>query len=337
VSAAEARGHGGRTPDPNPENAGELRGRHQHRAFTFLVNPNSGGGAAPKVVVPLARRLREAGAEVEVSYTSSPAVVPDLVKVAVAAGRVVVSVGGDGMLSSVAGAVVDAGGELAVIPAGRGNDFARMLEVPTSEAAQVELLLDGTPTPVDLLSVSLPGSTATLVAGSVYAGVDARIAQIVDRSHWLPKTLQYPVASIRGLATYRPLDVTIVVEGADGTVQSQHRAANVVIANSRYYGKGMAIAPDASIDDGELDVVVIEAAGRAGLIRSLPKVYDGAHVALDEVTVLRGTRVEVSGSYAGTGAAVPVGADGEALGDLPAAGDEPMVVEIRPGAVRILR
>ena len=307
-----------------------------HRSFTFLVNPNSGGGAAPRVVVPLARRLREAGAEVEVSYTSSPAVVPDLVKTAVADGRVVVSVGGDGMLSSVAGAVVDAGGVLAVIPAGRGNDFARMLEVPSDEAAQAGLLLGGAPTPVDLLAVTLPGQPASLVAGSVYAGVDARVAEIVDRSHWLPKTLQYPVASVRGLATYRPLDLVLEVDGR----RSEHRAANVVIANSRYYGKGMAIAPDAAIDDGALDLVVIEAAGRLDLIRSLPKVYDGAHVSLHEVKVFRGTRVTVAGSYAGTGrglSGVPLGADGEALGDLPAAGADPLVVEVRPGAVRILR
>jgi diacylglycerol kinase (ATP) len=305
----------------------------QHRAFTFLVNPNSGGGAAPKVVVPLARRLREAGADVEVSYTSSASVVPDLVKVAAAAGRVVVSVGGDGMLSSVAGAVVDAGGELAVIPAGRGNDFARMLEVPTDEQGQVALLLDGTATPVDLLSVTMPGRPTALVAGSVYAGVDARAAEIVDRSHWLPNKLQYPVASIRALGTYRPAALTVEVDG----VRSDYRAANVVIANSRFYGKGMDIAPDAAIDDGELDVVVIEAAGRLDLIRSLPKVYDGAHVALAEVKVLRGTRVTVSGRYDGTDAPVPVGADGESLGELPPAGGEPLTVDIRPGAVKILR
>ncbi len=303
------------------------------RSFTFLVNPNSGGGAAPQVVVPLARRLREAGAEVEVSYTSSPAVVPDLVKIAVAAGRVVVSVGGDGMLSSVAGAVVDAGGELAVIPAGRGNDFARMLEVPADEDGQVALLLSGTPTPVDLLSVAMPGRPTALVAGSVYAGVDARAGEIVDRSHWLPSRLQYPVAAVRALASYRPIALTLEVDG----VRSEHRAANVVIANSRYYGKGMAIAPDASIDDGELDVIVIEATGRLDLIRALPKVYDGVHVELDEVKVLRGSRVTVSGRYDGTGAPVPTGADGEGLGELPAAGATPLTVEIRPGAVKILR
>jgi diacylglycerol kinase (ATP) len=301
------------------------------RSFTFLVNPHAGGGAAPKVVIPLARRLREAGAKVEVSYTSSPTVVPDLVKAAVADGRVVVSVGGDGMLSSVCGAVVDAGGELAVIPAGRGNDFARMLEVPADEDAQVALLLGGTPRPVDLLSVSMPDRTPSLVAGSVYAGVDARAGEIVNRSHWLPNRLQYPVASARALATYRPIALTLDLDGK----RSEHRAANVVIANSRFYGKGMAIAPAASIYDGQLDVIVIEAAGRLDLIRALPKVYDGAHVELDEVKVLRGSRVTVSGRYAGTGAPVPVGADGEALDNLPGGGDA-LTVEVRPGAIKIL-
>jgi len=79
------------------------------RSFSFLVNPTSGGGTAPGVVVPVARRLREGGAGVEVTYTSAAADVPPLVKEAVAAGAVVVAVGGDGMLSSVAGAVADAG------------------------------------------------------------------------------------------------------------------------------------------------------------------------------------------------------------------------------------
>jgi len=172
-----------------------------------------------------------------------------------------------------------------------------------------------------------------LVAGSVYAGVDARAGEIVNHAHWLPSRLQYPFASVRALATYRPVALTIEVDGR----RSEHRAANVVVANSRYYGKGMAIAPDATIDDGELDVIVIEASGRLELIRSLPKVYDGAHVALPEVKVLRGTRVTLSGRYDRTGAPVPVGADGEPLGDLPGAGEEPLTVDIRPGAIRILR
>ena len=76
----------------------------------------------------------------------------------------------------------------------------------------------------------------------------------------------------------------------------------------------MQIAPAARVDDGVLDVVVIEAASRLELMRSLPKVYDGAHVELDEVTVLPGRRVEVRGRARSP---IPVGGDGEPLGDLP--------------------
>lgn len=301
------------------------------RRFAFLVNPSSGGGAAPKVVVPLARVLREAGASVDVTYTTSAAETPDLVAGAVADGAVVVSVGGDGMLSSVAGAVAERGGVLAVVPAGRGNDFARMLAVPHDTAGQARLLLDGETRSIDLLRATRADGTTHVVAGSVYAGVDAKAGEIVDRSHWLPSQLQYPLAAVRALATYRPLRCVLEVDG----VRSEHHAATVVVANSRYYGKGMAIAPDASLDDGLLDVIVIEAAGRLDLIRALPKVYDGGHVALDEVIVQTGRRVTLSGSHRG-GRPVPVGADGESLGPLPAEASAPLTVELVPGAVRVL-
>ena len=224
------------------------------RSFTFLVNPASGGGAAPGAVVPVARLLREAGATVDVTYSPGLDAMHDLVAAAVDRGDVVVSVGGDGMLSSHAGLVSARGGTLGILPAGRGNDFARMLGLPDSAEGQARLLLQGPARPVDLLAVSGLGRERRLVAGSVYAGVDARAAQIVDRATWLP--------------------------------------------------------------------------------RSLPKVYDGGHVALPEVTLLAGKRVEVRG----TGRApIPVGADGEPLGQLPVFdASEPAVVEVVPGAISVL-
>jgi diacylglycerol kinase (ATP) len=156
-------------------------------SFCFLVNPASGGGAAPEAVVPVARLLRDAGAAVEVTYSPGPQAMQGLVTAAVGRGDVVVSVGGDGMLSSLAGLVSAAGGTLALLPAGRGNDFARMLDLPDSAAEQAAMLLDGTLRQVDLLA-----SDGRLVAGSVYAGVDARAAAIVDRVRWLPGPVQYP-------------------------------------------------------------------------------------------------------------------------------------------------
>jgi diacylglycerol kinase (ATP) len=296
------------------------------RSFSLLVNPASGGGAASRAVVPVARALRDAGASVEVTWSSSASSVSRLVDDACARGDVVVSVGGDGMLSSLAGEVAACGGVLGMVPAGRGNDFARMLGVPAETDAAARVLLEAEPRPVDLLSWRC-GSGERVVAGSVYAGVDARASEIVDRVRWLPGPVQYPWAAVRALATYRVGRYRVSVDG----VTAEYDAATVVLANSGYYGKGMHVAPAARVDDGLLDVIVIGAASRWSLIRAMPQVYDGRHVDADEVTVLTGRRVELSGR---TG--IPVGGDGEPVGVLPDLDAAPAVVEVRPGALSVL-
>ena len=297
------------------------------RSFSFLINPLSGGGAAPAAVVPVARILRDAGAAVEVTYSPGPRATLGIVEGAVGRGDVVVSVGGDGMLSSIAGQVSSLGGTLGLVPAGRGNDFARMLGLSAEPADVARVLLSGTPTPTDLLSLRLGEAQPRIVAGSVYAGVDAVAGEVVDKVRWMPRRLQYPYAAVHSVATYKPISARVVI---DGTAHD-FRAATVVVANSGYYGSGMKIAPSASVDDGLLDVVVIEAASRRGLIRALPKVYDGTHVDLPEVHVLRGRSVELSGTPG-----VPMGGDGEPLGHLPGDPASAAVVDLMPGALNLL-
>ncbi len=297
------------------------------RSFAFLVNPMSGGGSGPAAVVPVARLLRDAGATVEVTYSPGIRATADLVETAVARGDVVVSVGGDGMLSSLAGEVSSRGGTLGLVPAGRGNDFVRMLGLTHPPEDVADVLLHGVPTPTDLISVHVGDAPARVVAGSVYAGVDAVAGAVVDRVRWLPGVLQYPWAAVWSLATYQPIAARVVVDG----VTHMFRAATVVVANSAYYGSGMKIAPTADLHDGLLDVVVIEAASRRGLLKALPKVYDGAHVDLPEVHVLRGRSVTVSGSPG-----VPIGGDGEPLGHLPALADPPARIDVLPGALNVL-
>ena len=297
------------------------------RSFTFLVNPLSGGGAAPEAVVPVARLLRDAGATVEVTYSPGIKAAQDLVSAGIDRGDVIVAVGGDGMLSSMAGQVSRLGGILGMVPAGRGNDFARMLEMSAEPSDVATMLLDGAETSVYLLSATLPGAEPRLVAGSVYSGVDARAAAIADQVRWMPDRLQYPYAALRAFATYVPSTFEIVVDGQ----RHSFVAATVVVANSGYYGKGMHVAPNASVTDGLADVVVIEAASRRAMMKALPKVYDGQHIELEQVTVLRGTRIELSATPS-----VPMGGDGEPLGTLPTSSATPAVIEVLPAALRVL-
>ena len=160
-----------------------------------------------------------------------------------------------------------------------------------------------------------------VVLGSVYAGVDSLASEIVDRAHRLPGMLQYPYAAVRSLLQFSPTRFTIEVDGE--TVRED--AYTVVVANSAYYGAGMKIAPGASVTDGLLDVVVVRAASKLRLIRSMPKLYDGSHVDLDDVLVLQGREVRVS-------SAAPVTAygDGERLAPLP------VHAMVRPRSLRVL-
>jgi diacylglycerol kinase (ATP) len=286
------------------------------RAFHFLVNPASGGGAAPAAVVPVARLLREAGATVEVTYSPGAHRCRAIVAEAVQRGQVVAAVGGDGMVASLAGSVVAAGGVLGIVPSGRGNDFARQLGLRNDAASVAATLLRADPRSVDVIDAG-----GRVVVGSVYAGVDSLASQLVDRAHRLPRRLQYPYASVRSLLSFRPTTYQIVVDGAEHRVHG----FTVVVANSGYYGSGMHIAPAASLTDGLLDVIVIRSTSRCQLLRAMPKLYDGSHVELDKVLVLRGQEISVS-------AEDPVTAygDGEHLAPLP------LTVHVLPGSLRVL-
>ena len=290
------------------------------RSFRILVNPLSGGGSAPDKVRRVAELLVRAGRRVTVEQSRDAEHSQAVASEAVARGEVVVAAGGDGMLASVAGTVVAAGGTLGIVPSGRGNDFARMLRLEGDPEGVAHCLLEGDPTPVDVIEVGDRTGATDVVLGSLYAGVDSLASEIVDRSRRMPSALQYPSAAIRALAAYKPGEFRVTVDGRTHVQE----AFNVVVANSGYYGSGMHIAPMADVHDGVLDVVVLPAGSRLSMIRRLPKVYDGSHLEMDGVTVLHGSVVEVAAEgVVGYG-------DGERIGPLP------LTATVRPGALSVL-
>lgn len=133
--------------------------------------------------------------------------------------------------------------------------------------------------------------------------------------------MQYPYAAVRSVLSFTPTRFTVEI---DGEVLDEE-AYTVVVANSGYYGAGLHVAPAASVTDGVLDVIVVRAASKLKLIRSLPRLYDGSHVDLDDVLVLRGTEVRVRAE-----ASVTAYGDGERLAPLP------LTASVRPGALHVL-
>ena len=294
--------------------------------FLFVVNPISGGGEAPGAAAAVATLLRGQRHGVRIETTHSADEVAPMVAEATAAGGVVVSVGGDGMLASLAGVVSSNGGVLGIVPAGRGNDFARMLGL-SAEPGTVAATLVGPTRQVDLLRVTLPTGEIRIVAGSAYFGLDAIAGEYVEKLRRWPKGMQYQMGALLAIARYRPSRFTLRIDGEPLEVAG----SSVVIANSAYYGKGMKVAPAASVDDGLLDVIGFDAPNRRALLQAFRKVYDGGHVDLPGVHALRGTRVELNAEPD-----VPFAGDGEPLGRVPLPGRPPVVIEILPASLSIL-
>ncbi|GAA2103814.1 diacylglycerol/lipid kinase family protein [Actinomadura alba] len=290
------------------------------RSFTAVVNPAAGGsgtasGAA--AVIPLARLLRESGAQVVVEHSAGLEHARALARAAAERGDVVLGVGGDGMIGSVGGALARTGAVFGIVPAGRGNDFARQLGVPADPAELADLLLHAEPRPVDVIMAN-----GTAVLGSVYAGVDAVAGRNANESRLLRGSAAYYVGALRAVAGWRPAAYRVTVDGAP----HERRGYTVVTANSGFYGFGRHIAPDARVDDGLLDVVIIRHAPKPLFFAVMRELADGSHVGRPQVEVLRGREVRVEADRD-----LPYGADGETAGALP------VTATVVPGALNVLR
>ncbi len=296
--------------------------------FALIVNPVAGHGRARSVVAPALAALQASGADCTVRESVSLEDAQQLAAAAVAAGNAVVAVGGDGMTGSLAGIVAREGGTYGLVPAGRGNDFARALGIPSDPAAAARLLAAGATRRVDLIGVSADGQREVTVAGSVYAGVPSQAGEIANATRWLSGPAVYPVAALRAVAGWKPARFGI------GGTAGQHDFAGyaIVVANSPYFGAGMLVAPPARVDDGLLDVVLMRHGPKLAFVRALARIRDGSHAGLPEVSLHTGTEVTVT-----LDRPMPVAADGETLpfaGPLPAG--QVLRIRVLPAALTVI-
>jgi diacylglycerol kinase family enzyme len=285
-------------------------------SFTAIVNPTAAGGEAGARLLPVARALRAAGATLSVEYSRSSAHANTLAAAAAHRGDAVLAVGGDGTVGAIAGAVCAADGTLGLIPAGRGNDFARQLALPTEPEELAEVLL-APPRPIDLIEVG-----DRVVLGSVYAGLDSAANEIANRTRAIPPAWVYKYAGLRAIARWRPTTYQVDIDGTP----YESRGYGVVIANSGYYGHGLHIAPDAREDDGLLEIVLLGEVSRMLFLQILRELPTGAHTARPEVRILRGREVRVSADRP-----VPPYGDGDPIGDA-----LPITARVRAAGLRFL-
>jgi diacylglycerol kinase (ATP) len=298
-----------------------------HR-FSLIVNPAAGRGRAVRAMPMVTAALDAAGARYEVQVSASLRHAAELAESAAAADRIIVAVGGDGMAGALAGTAARLHTSYGIIPAGRGNDLARMLGIPFDPAAAAACLADGETRQIDLIGVAAPDEPEVVVAGSVYAGVPSVAGEIANGARWLKGPLVYPVAALRAVAGWRPAQFQVCGDGG------QHDFAGyaVVVANSAYFGAGMMVAPPARIDDGVLDLVLMRNGPKLAFVRALAKIKDGSHTSLAEVSLERDSAVSLT-----VDRAMPVAADGETLpfaAPLPAG--TPLRIRALPAALTVI-
>jgi diacylglycerol kinase (ATP) len=298
------------------------------RRFSLIVNPAAGRGRAVRAVPQATAALAAAGASYEVRVSESLRHAADLVAEAAATGTVIVAVGGDGMAGALAGAAAQLGGTYGIIPAGRGNDLARVLGIPFDPAAAATALVVGETRPIDLIGVTVPGQPEVAVAGSVYVGVPSVAGEIANAARWLKGPVVYPVAALRAVARWHPVRFELAGE------RCRHDFAGyaVVIANSAYFGAGMKVAPSACVDDGLLDLVLMRHGPKLAFVQALSKIKNGSHTALPQVSLDQDTDVTLT-----LDRPVPLAADGETLpgaGPLPAG--TPVRIRVLPAALTVI-
>ncbi|WP_433623283.1 YegS/Rv2252/BmrU family lipid kinase [Nocardia sp. CA-120079] len=308
------------------------------RAVTVVTNPQSGVGRGQEVAAAALARFAAQG--VEVTEVRAPSAAESVRQVrdsitGSAQPDAVVCIGGDGLMNVVLEAVAQTGVPLGLVPAGTGNDLAREIGVPTNDpVAAADLILGGRTRTIDLgrIESPAPGFTPKWFATVTGTGFDARVTLRANDMRWPKGPLRYTFAALaeisgRFTVPYR-IELSGVVPGAldnpDADTVIETDAVMVAIGNTRTYGGGMRVCPDAVMDDGLLDLTVVGAVSRLDMLRLLPALSAGKRIDHPESKQYRVAQVTL------TAPGAPATADGEPAGTLP--------VSLRavPGALTVL-
>lgn len=281
------------------------------KRIVVAINPNASFGRGREVGPAVVTTLRGLGHEVTSLIEPDFAQLLDATRAAVAEKPdALVVVGGDGMINLGVQALEGSRVPLGIVPSGTGNDMARGLGIP----------VDDTESAIEALAAALQRPARTIDAGTIgfaggrsrfacilSAGFDALVNERANRMTRPRGRSRYTIALLVELARLRPLEYTLTLDG----VVHRERALLVAVANNLSFGGGMKVAPDARLDDGLFDVVLVRPLGRLAFLRIYPRVFAGTHVTDPRVVVHRAASVRVEAE------GVVAYADGERIAPLP--------------------
>jgi diacylglycerol kinase (ATP) len=291
------------------------------------VNPASGAGSTGRRWPELARRAAAAGLAGESVLSAAPGQITALAERAATDGaRLVVAVGGDGTAHEAVNGLLRAGTptELALLPRGTGDDFARALGVPNAFERAIAVARDGRVRTIDAGRVTYQSdgreaeSFFCSMAGVGMSGAVAR--RLMTTTKALGGKMAGVIATFAIFSRWTNVELHVKVDGDSrgGLMQ------DVLVANTEYHNGGMNLLPGASPDDGLFDVLVVGDVTKRDLLVAFPKLYRGTFLPHPKAELLRGRSVTVESETP-----LPIELDGEQPGTTP------VLFEVVPGSLRV--
>ena len=305
-----------------------------------VVNPESAGGATGRAWPAIASDLRSHFGAFTIAFTEKSAQGVALASEAARRGvRLIIACGGDGTISEVANGILESGkeAELGILPSGTGGDFRRTIEIPTRTRDAAQILRRGQTRLIDVGRVTYENTSGSedsrYFIGVASFGMSAAVIERVKEkgpgvpakaTKWLSGQVAFG-SSMLQTAMQSPA-VKVVVK-LDDEHERHLTVANFCIANARYFGGGMKIAPEARLTDGKFDVISIGDLGTRKILTNAPRIYLGSHLSMDQVH--HAFACKVLARPAAKNDVIPIEIDGELPGQLPA------TFQILPRALRV--
>lgn len=293
-----------------------------------IVNPGSASGSTSKVWPSMAVDLRAHFGPFDAAFTEGPNHAIEIAEDAARTGySFIIACGGDGTINEVANGIMRSGkdAELGLLPSGTGGDFRRTIGMPLHARDAAAALRTGRTRVIDVGEVAFldeAGTDITRFFVNVSSvGLATSIISRVKSANgvdWLPAgavrgRANYAISTLREVMDVEPFILNVRFDDGE-----KHRlqTINFCVANARYFGGGMKIAPDAKLSDGLLDVINIGDLSTAQIIANAYTLYRGSHLQLDKVKSTLAERIEVTAQESAT--EIRIETDGELPGKLPA-------------------
>lgn len=289
-------------------------------ATLLILNPNAGKGTGKHLFPSIERALKAQDLSFDVAETTGPGHATELARTAVREGySTILAAGGDGTIREVVNGIVGTSTVLGVIPIGSGNDFTKSVGIPRALEAACVTVKQGSVREIDLGRIN-----SGYFANAVGIGFDALATLEANRMQFLRGLPLYLAAVVKATLSYSCPKTVIELDGE----RLEKPMLMTAVANGQYYGGGFHIAPDAIVDDGQLDVCVIDAVNRWRILHKLIHVIRGTHAQLPEVKFYRARKIRLTSPDI-----LYVQSDGDFM---PEADPHHLEIEIVPRALRLL-